>query len=179
MSKKLSSISLRAHESLSKRGIMKQFAVILVGIAIIAWISSAAKSQAAFAFESMTCNITTPDTNDCTGMPTLQSGVLTLAKTGTFKLKAHYNGCFMTENVTKSGIFQVSSLKETIRFELLTTRAVGIKSNPPDFPRTLGFANLNGNNLDGYLIDLSVVMRTHGKDTKNIITVKLQCAVNE
>lgn len=173
----------RYHCALMKRcqsgGIMKQFAVILIGISIIAGINSAAISKAPFDFESMTCNITTPDTNDCTGMPTLQSGALMLAKAGTFKLKAHYNGCFIAENVTKSGIFQVFNFKETTRFELLTIRVMGIKDNQPDFPRTLGFANLNNNDLDGYLIDLSAVMHTHGQDTKNIITAKLQCTVNE
>ncbi|SFK12036.1 hypothetical protein SAMN05216302_100116 [Nitrosomonas aestuarii] len=158
---------------------MTKFTVILIGIAIIAGMSSVAIARAPFNLQSMTCNITTPDTNDCTGMPTLQSGVLTLAKTGTFKLKALYNGCFIVENVTKSGIFQGSHFKETTHFELLTTQMIGIKNNATDFPRTLGFANLNNNNLDGYLIDISVVMRTYGQNTDNIVTAKLQCAVNE
>gem|GEM_PF-3776422 len=36
--------------------------------------------------------------------------------------------------------------------ELLTTKIIGMKDAILDFPRTLGFANLNYNKLDGYLL---------------------------
>ncbi len=158
---------------------MKLFVVILIGITILAGTNSAAMSQETFNSKNMTCNITTPDTDGCTGLPTLHSGVLTISKDGTFKLKAQYNGCFIIENVMRSGKFQVSYFRETMSFELLSKRVTGIKGNIPDLPRTLGFANLNYDRLDGYLIDLSAVMRERGRNTENIITAKLQCEVIE
>lgn len=158
---------------------MKPFSVTLMGITILAGTSFAAISLEPFDLKSMTCNITTPDPNGCTGISTLHSGVLTISKDGTFKLKAHYNGCFIIEDVMKSGKFQASYFKETMSFELLATRVTGMKDNKSDFPRTLGFANLNYDRLDGYLIDISAVIRERGRNTKNIITAKLQCAVND
>lgn len=157
---------------------MKPFAVILIGITILAGTNSAAKSQKTFDSNNMTCNIAAQGTDDCTGLPTLHSGVLTISKDGTFKLKAQYNGCFIIEHVMRSGKFQVSYFGETMSYELLSTRVTGMKDNKSDLPRTLGFANLNYDRLDGYLIDLSAVMRERGRNTKNIITAKLQCKGN-
>ncbi len=160
---------------------MKPFATILMGITILVGINSVAMSHEPFDSKNMTCNITTQDTNKngCTGIPTLQSGMLVISKKGSFKLKAYYEGCFMVENVTKSGEYEASIFEETLSFELLTTKTTGIKDTISDFPRTLGFANLNYDRLDGYLIDMSAVIRERGRHTKNIITAKLQCAVNE
>lgn len=86
---------------------MKQAAVILTGILVLlAGKSTTATSGEPFHLENMTCSITSANMNGCTGVPTLHSGILTLSKEGTFKLKARYEGCFMVENVTKSGDLQ-------------------------------------------------------------------------
>ena len=154
---------------------MKSFAVILVGISILIQKSPTAMSQEPFNLKNMTCYITLANTNDCTGVPTLHSGVLAISKDGTFKLEAQYEGCFMVENVTKSGKYEVFPFEERMSLELLTTKTIGMKDVISDFPRTLGFANLNYDKLDGYFVDLSAVIRARGRHTDNITTSKLQC----
>lgn len=158
---------------------MKPIVVTLMGMAALVETSSTAMSQESFDLKNMTCRITLTDKNGCTGIPTLHSGVLTISKEGTFKLKAHYEGCFMVEKVTKSGKYQASHFKETMSLELLTTKTAGMENAVSDFPRTLGFANLNYDRLDGYFIDISAVIRGRGRHTENIITSKLQCEVDE
>ena len=158
---------------------MKPFAVMLIGISILIQKSPAATSQEPFNLKNMTCYITLANTNGCTGIPTLHSGVLAISKDGTFKLEAHYEGCFMVENVTKSGKYEASPFEETMSLELLTTRTTGMKDALSDFPRTLGFANLNDDKLDGYFVDLSAVIRARGRHTDNITTSKLQCEVDK
>jgi hypothetical protein len=85
----------------------------------------------------------------------------------------------MVEKVTKSGRYQVSRFKETMSLELLATKTTGMADTASDFPRTLGFANLNYGRLDGYFIDISAVIRGRGRHAENIITSKLQCEVDE
>lgn len=159
------------------QGAMKLFAVVLMmGVSMLIQRSPAATSLAPFNLKNMTCYITLADRNDCTGIPTLHSGVLAISEDGTFKLEARYEGCFMVENVTKSGKYEASPFEEIMSLELLTTKITGMKDTPLDFPRTLGFANLNYDKLDGYFIDLSAVIRARGRHTDNISTSKLQCA---
>lgn len=129
--------------------------------------------------KNMTCRITTPDTKGCTGIPTLRSGVLTLSKEGTFELKAHYDGCFFMEDVTTSGKFLASHFKNTMSLELLSTRTTGAKDTAGDFPRTLGFANVQYENLNGYFVDFSAVIRGRGRHAEDLMTSKLQCEVRE
>ena len=155
---------------------MKLFDVMLmVGISILIQRSTTATSQVPFNLKNMTCYIKLADTNDCTVIPTLHSGVLAISEDGTFKLEAQYEGCFMVENVTKLGKYEASSFEETMSLELLTTKTTGMKDALLDFPRTLGFANLNYDKLDGYFVDLSAVIRARGRHTDNITTSKLQC----
>ncbi|SNX58819.1 hypothetical protein SAMN06296273_0284 [Nitrosomonas ureae] len=157
---------------------MKPFAVILMGTLFLQK-NSMATSQEPFDLKNMTCYISIMNTNDCTGIPTLHSGVLTILKEGTFELKAQYEGCFMAEKVTESGKYEVFRFKETMSLELLTTKTMGMKDAIADFPRTLGFANLNYDKLNGYFVDISAVIRGHGRHPENIITSKLQCEVDE
>ncbi|HBF25102.1 MULTISPECIES: hypothetical protein [Nitrosomonas] len=158
---------------------MKQAAVILTGILVLlAGKSTTAISREPFHLENMTCSITSASMNGCTGVPTLHSGILTLSKEGTFKLKARYEGCFMVENVTKSGDFAASFFEKAMSLELLTTRTTGMKNALSDFPGTLGFAHLNYDGLDGYFIDISAVIRARGREMENVIvTANLQCTV--
>lgn len=85
----------------------------------------------------------------------------------------------MAEKVTESGKYEVFRFKETMSLELLTTKTMGMKDAIADFPRTLGFANLNYDKLNGYFVDISAVIRGHGRHPENIITSKLQCEVDE
>ena len=157
------------------------------GAGIVLWIATAivlgtdlpAMSVNPSDLKNMTCRITTPDTKGCTGIPTLRSGVLTIWKEGTFELKAHYDGCFFIENVTTSGKFLASHFKNNMSLELLSTRTTGVQDTPGDFPRTLGFANLQYDKLNGYLVDFSAVIRGRGRDAEDVITSKLQCEVHE
>lgn len=158
---------------------MKPFAVILTGFMIVAEMSLARMSEESFDLQNMTCSITSAERDGCTGLPTIHAGILTISKAGTFKLEARYEGCFMVENVTKSGKYEASHFNKTMSFELLTTSTTGIKDTVSDFPRTLGFANLNYDKLDGYFVDLSAVIRERGRHTENITTSKLQCEVND
>ncbi len=158
---------------------MKPFAVMLMGISILIQKSPAATPREPFNLKNMTCYITLENTNGCTGIPTLHSGVLAISKDGTFKLEAQYEGCFMVENLTKLGKYEASPFEETMSLEFLTTRTTVVKDALSDFPRTLGFANLNYDTLDGYFIDLSAVIRARGRHTENITTSKLQCDVND
>lgn len=85
----------------------------------------------------------------------------------------------MVEDVTKSGDFAASYFEKTMSLELLTTRTTGMKNVLSDFPGTLGFASLNYDELDGYFVDISAVIRAHGRETENIIvTADLQCTVD-
>ena len=158
---------------------MKPCWLILMCIVILVGTDLPAMSSKPSGPTNMTCHITTPDTKGCTGMPTLRSGALTISEDGTFELKAHYDGCFFIEDVTKSGKFHVSHFKNTMSFELLSTKTEGMKDTTTNFPRTLGFANLNYDKLDGYFVDISAVIRGRGRETKNVITSKLQCEVYE
>lgn len=158
---------------------MRPFGVILIGFMIVAEMSLARAAQESFDLQNMTCSITSADRNGCTGMPTLHAGILAISKQGTFKLEARYEGCFMIENVTKSGKYETSRFNKTMSLEFLTTSTTGIKGTVSDFPRTLGFANLNYGKLDGYFVDLSAVIRERGRHTENITTSKLQCVVND
>ncbi len=158
---------------------MKPFAVMLMGISVLMQKSPTATSQEPFNLKNMTCYITLANTNGCTGIPTLHSGTLIISKEGTFKLRAQYGGCFMVENVTKSGKYEASLFEGTMSLELLTTKTTGMKDALLDFPRTLGFANLNYDKLDGYFVDLSAVIRARGRHTDNITTSKLQCDVDK
>lgn len=85
----------------------------------------------------------------------------------------------MVENVKKSGKYEASFFEETMSLELLTTKTTGMSDTISDFPRTLGFANINYDKLDGYFVDLSAVIHGHGRHTENIMTLKLQCDVNK
>lgn len=158
---------------------MKPFAVIFMGISILIQKSPTAMPQEPFSLKNMTCYITSGHTNDCTGIPTLKSGVLAISKEGTFKVKARYEGCFMIEDVTKSGKYEASPFEETMSLELLTTKTTGMKDTISDMPRTFGFANLNYDKLDGYFVDLSAVIHGRGRNTENIVTLKLQCEANK
>ncbi len=158
---------------------MKSCAVILLCMAILVGTVHQAFSLKPSDLRNMTCQITTPNTKGCTGIPTLQSGVLIISKDGTFELKAHYDGCFFKEDVTKSGKFYASHSKKSMSLELLSTKTIGVQGTPTDFPRTLGFANLNYKELDGYLVDFSAVIRARGRDTSEVTSSKLQCEVYE
>lgn len=158
--------------------VMKPFAVMFIGIMIVAGKSSIVLSQERFDMKNMTCYISSTATDECTGIPTLHSGTLAIAKEGTFILQAQYHGCFMVEQVTKSGRFQLSRFSETMSLELLTIKVTGTKDAVADFPRTLGFANLNYDTLDGYFVDISAVLRGYGRHSGTITTAKLQCEVN-
>jgi len=154
--------------------------VICIAMAIVFGTDLPAMSVNPSNLKNMTCRITTPDTKGCTGIPTLRSGVLTILKEGTFELKAHYDGCFFIEDVTTSGKFLASHFKNTMSLELLSTRTTGVHDTAGDFPRTLGFANLQyDDKLNGYLVDFSAVIRGRGRDAKDVITSKLQCEVSE
>ncbi len=158
---------------------MKPFAMILMGIAIFIQENPAAMSQEPFNLKNMTCIINSANTNNCTGVPTLRSGMLVISKAGTFNLKARYEGCFMVENITKSGKYESSYSEGIISLELLATTTKASKGAISDFPRTLGFANLNYDKLDGYFVDLSAAIHGRGRHTENITTSKLQCEVTE
>lgn len=158
---------------------MKPFVVILMNITILAEASATEISQKTFELKNMTCQIRSTEINGCTGIPTLRSGTLVIFKEGTFKLKAHYHACFMVEKVTKFGRFQASHFKDTMSLELLATKSTGMKNTLSDFPRTLGFAHLNYDRLDGYFVDLSAVIRGYGRHPESIMTLELQCEVNE
>jgi len=83
----------------------------------------------------------------------------------------------MVEDVTKSGDFAASYFEKTMSLELLTTRTTGMKNALSDFPGTLGC--LNYDELDGYFVDISAVIRARGRETENIIvTADLQCTVD-
>lgn len=158
---------------------MKPSAMILMGISILIHKNLTAMSQEPFNLRNMTCYVSSADTNGCTGIPTLRSGKLVISKAGTFKLKARYEGCFMVENITKSGKYEASYSKGTISLELLATMTKESKGAISDFPRTLGFANLNYDRLDGYFVDLSAVIHGRGRHNGNISNSKLQCEVTE
>ncbi|MBX3334186.1 MAG: hypothetical protein KF876_08680 [Nitrospira sp.] len=153
--------------------------VLWIVIAIVLGIDLPAMSVNPSDLNSMTCRITTPDTKGCTGIPTLRSGVLTISKEGIFELKAHYDGCFFMEDVTTSGKFLASHFKNTMSLELLSTRTTGVKDTAGDFPRTLGFANLQYNDLNGYFVDFSALIRGRGRHAEDVMTSKLQCEVSE
>ncbi len=85
----------------------------------------------------------------------------------------------MVENITKSGKYEASYSKGTISLELLATTTKESKGAISDFPRTLGFVNLNYDRLDGYFVDLSAVTHGRGRHTEDISTSKLQCEVTE
>ncbi|MDH3600330.1 MAG: hypothetical protein OEU26_11890 [Candidatus Tectomicrobia bacterium] len=153
--------------------------MILVCFAILIGTAHLALSLEPFDLKNMTCHITTPETKSCTGIPTLRSGVLTISTDGTFQLKAHYDGCFVIEDVTKSGKFHASHFKNSMSLELLSTQTAGVKDTASEFPRTLGFANLNDDNLDGYLVDFSAMIRGRGHHIKDVITSKLKCVAHE
>ncbi len=166
---------------LSGKDAMKQAALILAGILVLlAGTNTMATSKESFHLKNMTCSITSASVNGCTGIPTLHSGVLKLSKEGIFKLKARYEGCFMVEDVTKSGNFAASFFEKAMSLELLTTRITGMKDVLSDFPGTLGFAHLNYDKLDGYFVDISAVIRARGRETKNVIvTTNLQCMADQ
>lgn len=158
---------------------MNPCGLLLIGIAILMGTNLPVMALAPSDLTNMTCHITTPDTEGCTGIPTLSTGILIISTDGTFELKAHYEGCFFMENVTISGKFNASHFKNMMSLELLTMQTAGVKDTIADFPRTLGFANLNYDKLDGYFVDISAVIRGRGRDTTNIITSKLQCEGDE
>ena len=153
--------------------------VICMAIAIVLGTDRPAMSGNPSDLNNMTCRITSPETKGCTGLPTLRSGVLTISKEGTFELKGHYDGCFVVEDVTTSGKFLASHFKNTMSLELLSTKTTGVKDTAGDFPRTLGFANLQYGQLDGYFVDFSALIRGRGRHTKDVMTSKLQCEVSE
>jgi glyoxylate carboligase len=153
--------------------------VLCIAMAILLGTDLPAMSVNPSDLKNMTCRITTPDTKGCMGIPTLRSGVLTISKEGTFELKAHYDGCFFIEDVTTSGKFLASHFKNTMSLELLSTKTAGVKDTAGDFPRTLGFANLEYDKLNGYLVDFSAVIRGRGRHAKDVIASKLQCEVDE
>lgn len=156
---------------------MKPFVLILMSIAALAKTSTA--QTEAYPFKTMTCHIQAAGTSECTGLPTLHSGVLVISKEGTFELKGYYHACFMVDEATKYGKYQVSYLNGAIRLELLTTKTIGM-SDAPDFPRTLGIVTLNRDRLDGELIDLSAALRGHSYHPENFVSLTLQCKeVNE
>ena len=158
---------------------MKTCSVIFICVAFLIGTHLPAMSVQPSELKNMTCRISTPDTKGCTGIPTLRSGTLTLSKEGTFELKAHYDGCFFIEDVTKTGRFLASHFKNTMSLELLSTKTMGVKDTASDFPRTLGFANLNYDQLDGYLVDFSAVIRGRGRHAKDVMTTTLQCEAYE
>ena len=146
---------------------------------MLSGISTIAIAQKTWDFETITCDIQTRDTKHCTGIPTLHSGVLTIAQTGTFKLEARYNGCFMIEDVIKSGLVQTVFYGEIVRIEFLTTQVTGTKSDSLDLPQTLGFAKINSTSLSGFLTDISALIREQGHPTYSPVVAKLQCTVTE
>ncbi len=158
---------------------MKVCGFILICLVILVGTDLPAMSSKPSSLANMTCHISTPDTKGCTGIPTLRSGTLHIQEDNAFELTAHYDGCFFMEDVRKTGKFQVSHFNNTMSLELLTTQTKGVKDTTSDFPRTLGFANLNNDKLDGYFVDISAVIRGRGRETKDVITSTLQCKAYE
>ncbi len=158
---------------------VRRITILAGSLLILSGICTVPLAQKTFNFEKITCHISTSDIKHCTGIPTLHSGVLTIAQAGTFKLVAKYDGCFMVENVIKSGLVQTAYYGEIIRFEFLTTQVTGSMNDNSDFPRTLGFAKLNSTRLDGFLTDLSALIREQGHPTYTPVVAKLQCTATK
>ncbi|MBL8496635.1 hypothetical protein ABF87_00475 [Nitrosomonas sp. JL21] len=140
---------------------------------------SVAFAQQTVDLKNMTCRIRSAETDKCSALPTVQSGLLTMAKEGTFRLQAQYQSCFMTEQATRSGRFRALHVDKTLRLELLTIQATGTESVATDFPRTLGIVNLNDATLEGYWVDFSATIRGQGRHAEKIAPAELQCDIDE
>lgn len=150
-------------------------------IVITVFIGTAMNAVAQHSFEvnDMTCHIQSAPTQKCSAVPTLQTGVLDIARIGTFALNARYQSCFAVEHVTQAGKFRVSYFKDITRLELLTTHTTHIPDEAADLPRTLAIVHLNNSTLDGYWVDILPVIRGSRRHAEKIADARLQCAVNE
>ena len=157
---------------------MTSFILILTGVLILSATHVAAFAQQMIDLRNMTCQIRSAPTDKCSALPTLQSGLLAIAREGTFTLQAHYQSCFMTEQLNYSGRFRTFHFDKTSRLELLATQAAGTEETT-DFPRTLGIVNLNHATLDGYWVDISAVIRGQGRHAEKIAPAELKCEINQ
>lgn len=158
---------------------MKTFAVIVTSIAILTGIAYAAYTLEPDHVKDMTCKITIKDTKSCTGTPTLQHGVLKISKDGSFEIRGRYDACFFFEDVTITGKSKVNVFHNGVSFELLATNTIRGDTASDHFPRTLGFVSFNKDTLEGHLIDISAVIRSRGRSTKDIVAAKIYCELNK
>lgn len=158
---------------------MALFVLVLTSILMLPAMYSVAFAQQTLDLKNMTCQIRSTETDKCSALPTLQSGLLAIAKDGTFTLQGRYHSCFMVEQITHSGRFRAFYFDKTLRLELLATQATGTENAVTDFPRTLGIVNLNKANLDGYWVDISAVIRGQGRHAEKIAPAELQCEIDE
>lgn len=157
----------------------KLISISLSIIVTMAVTHSAVFAQPADDLKNLTCKIRAVEADKCSALPTLQSGLLTVAKQGTFRLQAQYLSCFAAEQVTHSGRFRAFHIGKTLRIELLTLEASGTENVTVDFPRTLGIANLDNATLNGYWIDIAAVVRGQGRHAEKITSAELQCEIDE
>ena len=91
---------------------MRQLSMLMAILAVLWGMSSYGMSEVPSGLPNLTCKISTPETKGCTGIPTLQSGRLTISPDGTFRLQGHYDGCFFIEDVTATGRYRATQFKK-------------------------------------------------------------------
>ena len=105
----------------------------------------------------MTCTIS-PQFSECTPMPTLQSGKLTILPSREFTLEGLYSACYHQETVKIQGKYKNSIYTSSLVIELLATHIEGLKSS--DFPSTIAVVTLDKSTKQGIITDIWASVRS-------------------
>lgn len=145
---------------------------LIIGVLLLMQFSCAKNTGLA----DLTCVVSSIEQGECPSIPTLQKGVLNLQQDGGFELTGNYASCYHSANVRILGQYQHSTTpKRIIEIELAADNITQDQGKKIEFPRTIGFINLDNTTLEGNYIDIWSNIRTKGLVKQETIAKKLQC----
>ena len=112
---------------------------------------------------------------DCSSVPSLSGGVLTLGADGSFNLIGRYDACYQIEDVTFSGTY-VSDAHETgMDLELLAAFEQTRGEDTQPLSRTIGLVNVDTQSLKARFTDTAAVIRSRGQLSTVAPSVEMNC----
>lgn len=112
---------------------------------------------------------------DCSSVPSLAEGVLTLSANGRFKLEGRYEACYHIENIQFSGTYISDIHAAGIDYELLSANELKNNQRTQSLSRTIGLLNLDTRSFEARFTDTAAVIRSRGQLSTVAPSVEMNC----
>jgi hypothetical protein len=100
---------------------------------------------------------------DCSTVPSLSEGVLTLNADGSFDLRGRYEACYQVEDINLSGTYLADAHENGVDLELNATKQQSNGERAHKLSRTIGLVNLDTQSLKARFTDTAAVIRSRGQ----------------